>query len=52
MSIFKDALFNEEAQRREMGTANSDNSRALVSKGSRERDQSHQRGTGRVRPRS
>ena len=37
MSMIKNALFNEKAQRIEMGTAYSGESRALVSQGSRER---------------
>ena len=46
-SIFMDALFNEEAWRREMGTADSDDSRVLVSEENRERGQGrgHHRGT-------
>lgn len=39
MSIVKDALFNEEARRKEMGTDCEDESRALVSDGNRGRSQ-------------
>ncbi|KAF7151014.1 hypothetical protein RHSIM_Rhsim02G0098600 [Rhododendron simsii] len=39
MSIVKDALFNEEARRKEMGTDCEDESRALVSDGNRGRNQ-------------
>ena len=49
MSMVKDALFNEEAWRREI---ESDESRTLVLEGSRERGRSHQRCIGRGRPRS
>ena len=44
MSTGKEALFNEESQRREMGMADRDESRVLVSQESR--------GTSRGRPRS
>ena len=37
MSMVMDALFNEEARRREMGTTDSDDSRALVSERSRKK---------------
>ncbi|KAF7149048.1 hypothetical protein RHSIM_Rhsim03G0193900 [Rhododendron simsii] len=54
MSIVKDALFNEEARRKEMGTDCEDESRALVSDGNRGRNQTrgNRRGGGsRSRPR-
>ena len=47
MSMVKDALFNEKAQRKEMGMVNSDDLPALVLERSRERGQEHQRGTKR-----
>ena len=37
MSVVKDILFNEKAWKREMGTTESDESRALVSEGKRSR---------------
>ncbi|GFZ21899.1 hypothetical protein Acr_29g0010610 [Actinidia rufa] len=43
-SMFMDALFNEEARRREMGTTDQSKSQALVSEGSRERGQGQGRG--------
>ena len=55
-SMVMDALFNEEARRREMGTTDQSESQALVSEGSRERGRGqgrgHHRGTGRGRRRS
>ena len=55
-SMVMDALFNEEAWKREMGTMDSDESLALVSERSRERGRrqeiGHHKGTGRGRPRS
>ncbi|GFS36321.1 hypothetical protein Acr_00g0045360 [Actinidia rufa] len=44
MNMVKDVLFNEEARKREMGTTDSDELRALVSKGSRERGRGQGRG--------
>ena len=55
MSMVKDAIFNEESRKRETGTIDSDESLALVSQGSRERDRGQgrgQRGTSRGQPRS
>ncbi|GFY93698.1 hypothetical protein Acr_09g0001440 [Actinidia rufa] len=43
-SMVKDALFNEEAQRREMGSTDQSESQALVSEGSRERGRGQGRG--------
>ena len=55
-SMVKDALFNEEARRREMGSTDQSESQALVSEGSRERGRGqgrgHHRGTGKGRWRS
>ncbi|GFS38384.1 ADP/ATP carrier 2 [Actinidia rufa] len=55
-SMVMDALFNEEARRREMGSTNQSESQALVSEGSRERGRGqgrgHHRGTGKGRWRS
>ncbi|GFZ04844.1 hypothetical protein Acr_17g0004160 [Actinidia rufa] len=55
-SMVMDALFNEEARRREMGSTDQSESQALVSEGSRERGQGqgrgHHRGTGKGRWRS
>ncbi|GFZ11618.1 hypothetical protein Acr_23g0000030 [Actinidia rufa] len=49
-SMVMNALFNEEARRREMGSTDQSESQALVSEGSRERG--HHRGTGKGRWRS
>ncbi|GFS36514.1 hypothetical protein Acr_00g0046430 [Actinidia rufa] len=50
-SMVMDALFNEEARRREMGSTDQSDSQALVSEGSRERGRGqgrgHHRGTGK-----
>ncbi|GFS43661.1 hypothetical protein Acr_00g0086260 [Actinidia rufa] len=50
-SMIMDALFNEEARRREMGSTDQSESQALVSEGSRERGRGqgrgHHRGTGK-----
>ncbi|GFY99659.1 hypothetical protein Acr_13g0010590 [Actinidia rufa] len=55
-SMVMDALFNEEARRREMGSIDQSESQALVSEGSRERGRGqgrgHHRGTGKGRWRS
>ncbi|GFS33854.1 hypothetical protein Acr_00g0030870 [Actinidia rufa] len=55
-SMIMDALFNEEARRREMGSTDQSESQALVSEGSRERGRGqgrgHHRGTGKGRWRS
>ncbi|GFS32922.1 hypothetical protein Acr_00g0025370 [Actinidia rufa] len=55
-SMVMDALFNEEARRREMGSTDQSESQALVSEGSRERGRGqgrgHHRGTGKGRWRS
>ncbi|GFY82734.1 hypothetical protein Acr_02g0009740 [Actinidia rufa] len=55
-SMVMDALFNEEAWRREMGSTDQSESQALVSEGSRERGRGqrrgHHRGTGKGRWRS
>ncbi|GFZ09649.1 hypothetical protein Acr_21g0002480 [Actinidia rufa] len=55
-SMVMDALFNEEARRREMGLTDQSESQALVSEESRERDRGqgrgHHRGTGKGRWRS
>ncbi|GFY81646.1 chitinase family protein [Actinidia rufa] len=55
-SMVMDALFNEEARRREMGSTDQSESQALVLEGSRERGRcqgrSHHRGTGKGRWRS
>ena len=55
-SMVMDALFNEEARRREMGSIDQSESQALVSEGSRKRgrgqEKGHHRGTGKGRWRS
>ncbi|GFZ18508.1 phytochrome and flowering time regulatory protein [Actinidia rufa] len=55
-SMVMDALFNEEARRREMGSTDQSESQALVSEGSRERGRGqgrgHHRGTGKGQWRS
>ncbi|GFS31932.1 hypothetical protein Acr_00g0020040 [Actinidia rufa] len=55
-SMVMDALFNEEARRREMGSTDQSESQALVLEGSRERGRGqgrgHHRGTGKGRWRS
>ncbi|GFS38397.1 hypothetical protein Acr_00g0057270 [Actinidia rufa] len=55
-SMVMDALFNEEARRREMGSTDQSESQALVSEGSKERGRGqgrgHHRGTGKGRWRS
>ncbi|GFZ08300.1 hypothetical protein Acr_20g0001080 [Actinidia rufa] len=55
-SMVMDALFNEEARRREMGSTDQSESQALVSEGSRERGRGqgrgHHRGIGKGRWRS
>ncbi|GFY95794.1 hypothetical protein Acr_11g0001000 [Actinidia rufa] len=55
-SMVMDALFNEEARRREMGSTDQSESQALVSEGSRKRShgqgRGHHRGTGKGRWRS
>ena len=55
-SMVMDALFNEEARRREMGMTDQSESQALVSEGSREigrgQERGHHRGTGKGRWRS
>lgn len=45
MAMVKDAVFNEEARRREMGTEQADDTRALISDGNRGRNQG--KGNGR-----
>ncbi|GFY90898.1 hypothetical protein Acr_07g0010940 [Actinidia rufa] len=52
MSTVKDALFNEEARKKEMGMTERSESQALISDGSRERGRGHHRNNGRGRPRS
>ncbi|GFZ01897.1 hypothetical protein Acr_15g0005060 [Actinidia rufa] len=44
MSMVMDALFNEEARRREMGSTDQSESQALVSEGSKERGRGQRRG--------
>ena len=44
MSTVKDAMFNEEARKRAMGMTGSDELRALVSKGCREKYRGQERG--------
>ncbi|GFY97925.1 hypothetical protein Acr_12g0004660 [Actinidia rufa] len=55
-NMVMDALFNEEAQRREMGSTDQSESQALVSEGSKKRGRGqgrgHHRGTGKGRWRS
>ena len=52
ISMVKDVLFDEEAQKREIGTTDQSKSQALVSIESRERGRCHHKGTGKGRPRS
>ncbi|GFZ02195.1 metallopeptidase M24 family protein [Actinidia rufa] len=51
MSTVKDALFNEETRKKDMGMTNQSESQALISDGSRERGRGHHRSNGRGRPR-
>ena len=56
MSTVKDDIFNEETRKRELGTTDSDESRALVLEGrslrGRGQGRGHQKCTGRGRPKS
>ncbi|GFY80334.1 hypothetical protein Acr_01g0001430 [Actinidia rufa] len=48
----RDALFNEEARKKEMDMTDRSESQALISDGSRERGRGHHKNNGRRRPRS
>ncbi|GFS37296.1 hypothetical protein Acr_00g0051210 [Actinidia rufa] len=52
MSTVKDALFNEESQKKEMGTTDRSELQALISERSRERGRGHHKSNRRGRPRS